>query len=159
MFLCTACTQSEIKIVRCTVHSQKLYRLDAGCGFYQLDASLSSSCASLLASSRCIKYVKIRLDTESLVQTTCIKLVNKKSWESTSIEPVDNLQQTCYHQVRASHAIASWCPLNDHQVTSMQQSLLELVHFQLYTLLCTVDFVFYKIILFGPTLTENSNGI
>ena len=26
------------------MHSQKRYRLDASCGFYRLDASLSSSC-------------------------------------------------------------------------------------------------------------------
>ena len=37
-----------------------------------------------------------------LVETTCIKLVDEMSWQSTCIKPVDNLQQTCYHQAGAS---------------------------------------------------------
>ena len=42
-----------------------------------------------------------------VVETTCIELVDKKSSRSTCIKPVDNLQQTCYHQAGASDANAS----------------------------------------------------
>ena len=38
-----------------------------------------------------------------VVEATCIKLVGGlKFWKSTCIKPVDNLQQTCYHQAGAS---------------------------------------------------------
>ena len=56
-----------------------------------------------------------------VVETTCITLVDKKSWQSTCINPVDNLQQTCYHQAGASDANASWYRLDDCKVTSLQQ--------------------------------------
>ena len=37
-------------------------------------------------------------DLLQFVIITCMKLVDKNSWKSTCIKPVDNLQQTCYHQ-------------------------------------------------------------
>ena len=40
------------------------------------------------------------------LETTCNKLVNKKSWQWNCIKPVDKLQQTCYHQAGASNANA-----------------------------------------------------
>ena len=73
---------------------------------------LDKVASSLLASSSCIKSVKIKH-----VETTCIKLVNKKSWESTCIKPVDNLQQTCCHPAGASECerikiSGGWLPDN-----------------------------------------------
>ena len=55
----------------------------------------------------------IIVDHLRVVETTCIKLVDKKSWQSTCIKPVDNLQQTCYHQAGASDANESWYRLDD----------------------------------------------
>ena len=48
-------------------------------------------------------------DFLQVAETTCIKLVDRKSQLSTCIKPrlVDNLQQTCYHQTGASDANAS----------------------------------------------------
>ena len=46
-------------------------------------------------------------DLLQVAETTCIKLVDKKSWQSTCIKPVDNLQQTCYDQAGASDTNAS----------------------------------------------------
>ena len=63
--------------------------------------------------------------------STCIKLVDKKSWQSTCIKPVDNLQQTCYHQAGASDANASWYRLDDCKVTSLQQTCLQFARFLL----------------------------
>ena len=45
-------------------------------------------------------------DFLQVVESTCIKLVDKKSRQSTYIKPFDNLQQTCYHQAGASDANA-----------------------------------------------------
>ena len=42
--------------------------------------------------------------------TTSIKIVDKKSRQSTCIKPVDNLQQTCYHQAGAN---APWYTFDD----------------------------------------------
>ena len=72
-----------------------------------LDAIVASS---VLAALSCIKFVKNMLDGNlifadllQVVETTCIKLVDKKALESTSIKLVNNLQQqTCYHQAGAS---------------------------------------------------------
>ena len=38
-----------------------------------------------------------------ILSSTCIKLVDKKTWKSTCSKPVDNLQQTCYHQAMQTH--------------------------------------------------------
>ena len=46
------------------LHNQKRHGLDASYGFYQIDASFLLSCSSLLASSSCIKSVKIRLHSQ-----------------------------------------------------------------------------------------------
>ena len=62
------------------------YQLNASCGFYWLGASLSSSCV-------------VPDSLSKLKQLALSKLVGKKSRESTCIQPVDNLHQTCYHQV------------------------------------------------------------
>ena len=40
----------------------------------------------------------IFVDFFHVVETTCIKLVNRNSSSVTSIKAVDNLQETCYHQ-------------------------------------------------------------
>ena len=88
-----------------SIHSQKCHRLAANCGtcgFYQLAAICQQVVASLLTSSNCSKSVKIRLvhcnlifaDLLQVVETTYIKLVDKKSQLSTCIKPVANLQQT-----------------------------------------------------------------
>ena len=61
-------------------------------------------------------------DLLQIVETTCMKLVDKKSWQSTCIKPVDNLQQTCYHLAGASNANASWFRLDDCKATSLQQT-------------------------------------
>ena len=112
----------------CLTQSQKRRRLAASCGFYRLVASCQQVVASLLPSSNCSKSVKIRLvvncylQTLQVVETTSIKLVDKKSWQSTCIKPVDSLQQTCYHQAGASDANASWYRLDDSKVTSLQQT-------------------------------------
>ena len=60
----------------------------------------------------------------AIVETTCIKRVDKKSWQwqSICIKPVDNLQQTFYHQGGASDANASWYRLDNCKVTSLQQT-------------------------------------
>ena len=96
------------------LHSQKRHRLAASCGFYRLDASLSTSCSKL------VNFIKLQQDCENqtccnlifadllqVVETTCIKLANIKSQLSNCSKPVDNLQQTCYHQAGASNANAS----------------------------------------------------
>ena len=67
---------------------------------------------------------------------TCCKLLKqlasslwiKKSWQSTCIKPVDNLQQTSYHdhQVGASDASASWYRLDASKVTSLQETRCDL---------------------------------
>ena len=54
--------------------------------------------------------------------STCVKLVDKKSWQSNCIKPIDNLQQTCYHQAGASDVNVSWYRLDDCKVTSLQQT-------------------------------------
>ena len=92
------------------LHSYKRHRLAASCGFYQLDASCQQVTVSLLTTSSCSKSVKIRLvncnlmfaDLLLVVETTCIKLVDKKPRQSTCSKPVDDLRQTCYHQAGAS---------------------------------------------------------
>ena len=58
-------------------------------------------------------------DLLQLVEITYIKLVNKKSWQSTCIKPVDNLQQTCYHQAGASNTNASWYQVDDCKGTNL----------------------------------------
>ena len=95
-------------------HSQKRHKLAAS---YQQVA------ASPLTSSSCSKSVKIRL-----VATWCLKQLASSLWikslnyVSTCSKPVDNLQQTCYHQAGASDVNASWYQLDDSKVTSLQQT-------------------------------------
>ena len=81
---------------------------------------LSSSCRNLCEHQTCSNL--IFADLPHVVETTCIKLVDKKSWQSTCIKPVENLQQTCYLQARASNANASWYRLDDSKATSLQQT-------------------------------------
>ena len=85
-----------------TKDSQKHHRRDAIWWSSQFDTSLSSSC---------IKNVGVM--KLNICRLGCIKLVCKKSWQSTCIKPIDNLQQTCCHQVGASDANASWYRFND----------------------------------------------
>ena len=97
---------------------KKRHRLAASCGFYQLAASCSKSVKVRLIAD----LLQIIADLLQVVETTCIKLVDKKSWQSTCIKPVDSLQKTCYHQTGASDANASWYRLDDNQATSLQQT-------------------------------------
>ena len=59
----------------------------------------------------------MQTDIFRLVETTRIELGGKKSWQLTCIKPVDNLQQTCYHQAEASHANASWLYRDENECT------------------------------------------
>ena len=60
--------------------TQKRNRLAARCGFYRLAASCQQVVASLLNSSSCSKSVRIIFaDLLQVVETTCIKLLDKKS--------------------------------------------------------------------------------
>ena len=78
--------------------------------FCRLHTNLSSNYMKLASSSYiCLwKSDLIFAELVKVVETTCNKLVDKKSWQSTCIKPVDNLQQTCYHQAGASDANAFW---------------------------------------------------
>ena len=64
----------------------------------------------------------IFVDLVQIAELTCIKLVYKKYRQSTYSKPVDNLQQTCYHQAGASDANASWYWLDDSKTTTLQQT-------------------------------------
>ena len=72
------------------------------------DVSLSSTCINvgfIRLHQFCENqtwYNFIFADLLRVVETICIKLVDKKSWQSTCIKSVDNLQQTCYHLAGAS---------------------------------------------------------
>ena len=104
------------------LHNQTRHRLAASCGFYRLAASCQQVAASLLTSSSWASLICCNLifaDLLQVVETTCIKLVDKKSWQSTCIKPVDNLQQACYHQAGASDANASWYWLDYNKATSL----------------------------------------
>ena len=59
---------------------------------------------------------------DGLQETAFIRLVYKKSWQSTYIKPVDNLQQTCYHQAGASDLRASRYRLVDHIATTQPET-------------------------------------
>ena len=108
------------------LHSQKRNRLAASWGFNRLAASwgfnrlaaswgfnrLAASCqqvaSSLLTSWSFSKSVKVRLVATGIwyLQTCCKslkQLVDKISWQSTCSNPVDNLQQTCYHQAMQTY--------------------------------------------------------
>ena len=101
------------------LHSQKRHRLTASYGFYRLAASSSNSVEFIKLQQVCENQTcckSIFADLLRVVETTCIKLVDKKFWQSTRIKPVDNLQQTCYHQVGESDANASWYRLDDSKV-------------------------------------------
>ena len=45
------------------------------------------------------------ISQEQVIEKLFIKLVDKKSAQSTCIKPVDNLQQTCYHQAKPEQAM------------------------------------------------------
>ena len=62
-------------------------------------------------------------DLLQVIETTRISLVDKKCWQSTCIKPVDNLQQTCYHQAGASDANAFWYRLHDLRVSGCRLCL------------------------------------
>ena len=88
--------------------------LDTGCGFYWPDVCLSLSASSLLASFKLQQvcenqncYNLIFADLLQVVETTCIRFLDKKVLTITCISLVDNLQQTCYHQTRTSDVGAS----------------------------------------------------
>lgn len=67
-----------------------------------------------------------------IAETTCIKLADKTFWLLTCFKLVVNLQQTCYHQGKASDANASWYGLDHCQVTScfnrLQHSRKQVAH-------------------------------
>ena len=75
----------------------------------------------------------IFVDLVQIAELTCIKLVDKMYRQSTCSKPVDNLQQTCYHQARASDANASWYWLDDSKTTHPTANLLQLARFWLCT--------------------------
>ena len=68
-------------------------------------------------SSSCIKPVSFI----KLHQVSKPALMQLHIWQSTCIKPVNNLQQTCYHQAGASDVNASWYRLEDCKVASLQQ--------------------------------------
>ena len=110
-------TQSETPQTCC-----KLWILPACC---KLSTNCSKSVDFIKLQQVCENQTYCNLifaDSLQVVETTCIKLVDKKSWQSTCSKPVDNLQQTCYHQAGASDANASWYRLDDSKVTSLQQT-------------------------------------
>ena len=77
--------------------------------------------------NKSVDFIKLQQICENqtwfyLILAGYFKLVDKKSWQSTCSKQVDNLQQTCYHQVGASDANASWCQLDDSKATSLQQT-------------------------------------
>ena len=77
------------------LHSQKRHRLTASYGFYRLAASSSNSVEFIRLQQVCENQAcckSIFADLLRAAETTCIKLVDKKSWQSTRIKPVDNLQ-------------------------------------------------------------------
>ena len=120
------------------LHNQKRHRPDASCGFYQFDASLSSSCikpvgfiklhqacwlhqvvSSLLASSSCIKsvgFIKLhqarwlhQVASSLLASSSCIKSVG-----------FIKLHQACWlHQVESSLLASSSC-INSVKIRLMQ---------------------------------------
>ena len=60
------------------------HRLDANCGFYLLDANCGFYLLDASSSSSCIQPVSFRLylifaDLSQVLETTCIKVVDKKS--------------------------------------------------------------------------------
>lgn len=61
-------------------------------------------------------------------KTSC----GKKSWQLTWNKPVDNLQQTSYHQTEASDTNPSWYRSHDCKETSLQQTCCLLVFFAVY---------------------------
>ena len=69
-------TCCNLRVSGCVaINNQKSHRLAASCKFYQPAASCHQVGTSLLNTSSCSKSVKIR----QVVETTCIKLVDKKS--------------------------------------------------------------------------------
>ena len=95
----------------------------------------SSSCIKSCENQDFIQLHICRLESQ-VVGTTCIKLVDKKSWQSTCIKPVDNLQQTCYHQVRAGNANASWYRLDHCKATKALKADFHSVQFGERSILC-----------------------
>ena len=87
-----------LQVVDFTGLMQVVNKLQQVCWLHQVAASLWKS--DLL-------QLDVFADLLQVVETTCIKLVDKKSWQSTCIKPVDNMQQTCYHQALASDRTAS----------------------------------------------------
>ena len=91
------------------------HRLDASCEFYQLDESVSSSFIKPVDSIRlqqacdqtCLNLIFAH--STQVVSTTCIKLVDKKSQQSTCIwKDADcvaiTCNQTCQHEAGESDA-------------------------------------------------------
>ena len=83
------------------LHNQKRHGRNASCEFYRLDSSLSWSCVKHFAVIKLHQVCEnqaccnlIFADFLQVVVTTCIKLVDKKSWQSTCIKPVDNKPMT-----------------------------------------------------------------
>ena len=86
-----------------TVHSQKRHRVDASVGFYRLDKSLSSGSVKPVGFIKMHQFCEnqtwcnlIFADLLQIAETTCIKLVNKKSWQSTCIKPVETTRIKLY---------------------------------------------------------------
>ena len=90
------------------LYNQKRDRLAASCGFHRLTASCSKSVDFIKLQQICENQICCSLmfaDFLEVVETTCIKLVDKKSRQSTCSKLVDNLQQTCYREAGASECI------------------------------------------------------
>ena len=83
-------------------HSHERHKLAASCGLNRIDTSLSWSCIKHFAVIKLQHQVcenqtccnLIFADFLQVVETTSIKLVDKKSWQSTCIKPVDNKPMT-----------------------------------------------------------------
>ena len=90
-------------------------------------------------------------DLLQIVETVCIKLVGKKSWQSTCSKTVDNMQQTCYHQagasdVNASCMISAWWRQGNMRVSGC------VLLTRLWTTQDTHSLVFFKYIIWTQAL-------
>ena len=78
-------------------------------------------------SASCIKpvgFIKSHHVCEYLIWRKidiCWLIADKKPWQPTCVKPVNNLQQTCYHEAGASNANASWYRLDNCKVIHLQQ--------------------------------------
>ena len=83
------------------LHSQKRHILDASRGFYRFDIRFSSICFKPIDFIKLYQIFWCKFMFSNLLQvveTTCIKLLDRNSWPSTCMKPLENMQRTFYHQ-------------------------------------------------------------